>query len=85
MCDLGGQVWSTWVSLRGTLVTLGAFCVTWESGVVNFGELGGGGILVTLRGTSCAFLGSGVVNLGDLEGHFGDLGGHFSDLEGHFV
>ena len=23
LCDLGGQVWSTWVSLRCTLVTLG--------------------------------------------------------------
>ena len=23
LCDLGSQVWSTWVSLRGTLVTLG--------------------------------------------------------------
>ena len=29
------------VELEGTLVTLGALCVTLESGGVNFGDLGG--------------------------------------------
>ena len=38
LCDLGGgQVWSTWVSLRGTLVTLGG---TWCDLGFRRGQLG---------------------------------------------
>ena len=58
-------MWSSWVTLVGTLGDLWghfgdlgwAVCVTLESGVVKLVDLGG--------------------HLGDLGGHFGDLGGQF--------